>query len=405
MKRSTVFQVSFTLVLLLALTASVSLAQEAEPVVQPDASAMVPQTINVVSSNAFTYQGQLIFNDEPVNGLCDFRFSLWDAANLGNQIDGGNTLYERPVTNGLFTVQLNFGADAFNGDSRWLETKVDCGQGIQALSPRQLLTAAPYALHANKVTDGPGSGLNADLLDGEHATAFADADHNHDSVYWSLKGNAGTTPGTQFLGTTDQQALELHVANKRALRIEPMNPSPNLIAGADNNSVSANVYGVTIAGGGMNGQPNVVTDHYGTIGGGLYNRAGNALNGLDDASAATVGGGSGNKAEGQYSTIAGGVENRVVGEAATITGGKWNNIAGNYATVGGGYNNNAKADYATIAGGGPVDPSNSLTNNKVSDDYGTVGGGAGNRAGNDDGDTENNQFATVAGGRGNKAEG
>ncbi len=38
---------------------------------------------------------------------------------------------------------------------------------------------------------------------------------------WSLNGNSGTTPGTNFLGTTDNQALELKVNGQRALRIEP----------------------------------------------------------------------------------------------------------------------------------------------------------------------------------------
>src|SRR5438309_11295114 len=38
---------------------------------------------------------------------------------------------------------------------------------------------------------------------------------------WSPFGNAGTTPGTNFLGTTDNVALELEVNGSRALRLEP----------------------------------------------------------------------------------------------------------------------------------------------------------------------------------------
>ncbi len=38
---------------------------------------------------------------------------------------------------------------------------------------------------------------------------------------WSLTGNAGTTPGTDFIGTTDNQPLELWVGGSRALRLEP----------------------------------------------------------------------------------------------------------------------------------------------------------------------------------------
>ncbi|MCC7438981.1 MAG: hypothetical protein IT211_10855, partial [Armatimonadetes bacterium] len=46
---------------------------------------------------------------------------------------------------------------------------------------------------------------------------------------WSLTGNAGTTPGTNFLGTTDNQAFEIRVnnagaatgGNQRVMRFEP----------------------------------------------------------------------------------------------------------------------------------------------------------------------------------------
>ncbi len=54
-----------------------------------------------------------------------------------------------PVTNGLFTVHLDFSVNVFNGDARWLEIAVRCpaGGGVYAtLSPRQPLTPAPYAL-------------------------------------------------------------------------------------------------------------------------------------------------------------------------------------------------------------------------------------------------------------------
>ena len=38
---------------------------------------------------------------------------------------------------------------------------------------------------------------------------------------WSLTGNAGTTPGTDFLGTTDNEAIEVHVDGMRGMRVEP----------------------------------------------------------------------------------------------------------------------------------------------------------------------------------------
>jgi hypothetical protein len=94
---------------------------------------------------SFTYQGRLTGSSGPISDTCDFTFGLWDAASGGNQV---GTVNKNGVTvsDGLFTVQLDFGAGAFTGDARWLAISVDCGDGAQSLTPRQPLQAAPYAL-------------------------------------------------------------------------------------------------------------------------------------------------------------------------------------------------------------------------------------------------------------------
>jgi hypothetical protein len=50
------------------------------------------------------------------------------------------------------------------------------------------------------------------------------------SSAWLLTGNADTSPGTDFLGTTDNQALEFHVNQSRVLRLEPNETSPTFSA-------------------------------------------------------------------------------------------------------------------------------------------------------------------------------
>jgi hypothetical protein len=302
--------------------------------------------------------------------------------------------------------------------------------------------------------DGSGSGLDADMLDGQEGNYYTNAsninagtlsidrfsaysdlsaegkigtgsdqvaagDHNHDAAYWSLTGNAGTTPGTNFLGTTDAVSLTLGVSNTVALRIEPNAESPNIIGGYSGNSVTSGVKGATIGGGGKSGATNRVTDDYGTVGGGRNNRAGDDAGTTTDAPyatvgggwsntasgfVATVGGGDSNRASNLYATVGGGGGNTASGFVATVGGGQSNEATAYYATVGGGRLNKAYADYATIGGGGPSDPNNPWdTNNRVYDDYGTIGGGGGNRAGSDDDDTTNAPYATVGGGRGNYA--
>jgi hypothetical protein len=266
----------------------------------------------------------------------------------------------------------------------------------------------PFTVDSNTLVEN----LNADLLDGKHESDFAPATHNHDDVYWSLTGNSGTTPGTNFLGTTDAVSLTLRVSNTIALRLVPAGSTPNIIGGYSGNSVTSGVKGAAIGGGGAMGLENEVTGDYGTIGGGKNNRAGSddatvGGGGSNTASghSATVGGGLGNNASGHYATVGGGWSNNA-GYIATVGGGLDNDATEDYATVGGGYSNKAKASYATIAGGGPSDPNSpTTTNNVVYDDYGTIGGGGYNRAGSDDDDTTNAKYATVGGGKENTASG
>ena len=109
--------------------------------------------------SGFTYQGQLKDADVPAIGAYDFIFRLYDAAGgLGVQVGGDVTVDDWPVVDGQFMVQLDFGPGVFTGDKRWLEVDVRpgaSGGSYTTLSPRQELTAAPYALYA---LSGPGSG-------------------------------------------------------------------------------------------------------------------------------------------------------------------------------------------------------------------------------------------------------
>ncbi len=96
----------------------------------------------------FTYQGYLKKNGVPVNGNCDMQFKLYDSSlDTGFQLGDTWSLPNTHVTNGVFTVVLDFG-DRFDGYSRYLETLVSCPAGaspIYTTLPRQVLSAAPYA--------------------------------------------------------------------------------------------------------------------------------------------------------------------------------------------------------------------------------------------------------------------
>ena len=109
---------------------------------------------------AFTYQGQLKENGSPANGNYDLTFAIFDDANSGSQVGVTITSAPTAVSNGLFTVTLDFGPGIFPGSARWLETSVRTNGSVgsySTLSPRQPLTASPYAITAGSVT-GPING-------------------------------------------------------------------------------------------------------------------------------------------------------------------------------------------------------------------------------------------------------
>lgn len=98
--------------------------------------------------DAITYQGSLSDGNAPANGAYDFRFRLFNAATNGDQIGPIVSINDLSVANGLFTTNLNFGANAFNGQARWLEIYVRAGNSTGSytrLSPRQAIKATPYA--------------------------------------------------------------------------------------------------------------------------------------------------------------------------------------------------------------------------------------------------------------------
>jgi len=169
--------------------------------------------------------------------------------------------------------------------------------------------------------------------------------------FWALEGNSGTDSSVNFVGTTDDTALNIRVNDARAFRLEPNATSPNVIGGFSGNTVTAGALGATIGGGGESASTNQVTDDYGTVGGGRNNRAGDAVGTTTDRGFASVGGGSGNTASGFLATVGGGLDNTASSLRATVGGGVSNTASEAVATVGGGSSNTASGAFATVGGG------------------------------------------------------
>jgi len=177
------------------------------------------------------------------------------------------------------------------------------------------------------------------------------------TTFWKTDGNAGTTTGTHFVGTTDNQAVDLRVNNARALRLQPNSTSPNLIGGHGENLVGIGVAGAVIAGGGDALELNQVIANFGVIGGGSGHAiAGGIRNSIDtNAFESAIAGGRFNKVEenSYYGFIGGGLGNRISSPTAFIGGGLSNTVRGLRAVISGGEHNNIldNAYHAVIGGG------------------------------------------------------
>jgi hypothetical protein len=166
--------------------------------------------------SAFTYQGRLNSGGTGANGNYDFRFDLYpDDGSVppGGAAVGGPILYTNVfLSNGLFTVALDFGA-VFSGNDRWLQISVGTnGAGsFTALSPRQRLTPTPYAITAANLTgvlpnaalmgtytnvvvmSNPGNQFSGNGAALTNISGFVPSSLNATSVYAAAMPSAGGT--------------------------------------------------------------------------------------------------------------------------------------------------------------------------------------------------------------------
>jgi trimeric autotransporter adhesin len=332
---------------------------------------------------AFTYEGQLMDTGAPANGLYDLRFILYNASIGGDEVGPILTNTATSVSNGLFTVTLNFGSGIFTGSNYWLDlaARTNGGGPFIELSPRQELTPTPYTIFAEGANAAGLSGtIPITSLTGAYSNEFTLTNAGNSfagngagltdvnavtlgglttMAFWRTNGNAGANPTNgAFLGTTDNNPLEIHVDGMRVLRLEPAindigQGAPNVIGGSPLNSVRSGIFGATIGGGGCTNYPgygaciNRVTEDFGTVAGGYSNTV--------SSPQSTVSGGFNNLASGAANaTVAGGDDNTASGGTfggATVGGGTLNLASGDWSTVAGGTYNQATNFYAAVPGG------------------------------------------------------
>jgi hypothetical protein len=232
----------------------------------------------LAQTTAFTHQGRLTDAGTPATGIYDLQFALFDALTAGTQIGSPIALDDITVSAGLFTVSLDFGASAFPGANRWLAIGVRPGASTGAfttLAPRQAVTSAPYAVKSVSAASADGlsvacvgcvaaariasgqvvksvNGLadNLTLAAGSNITITPSGntltiDGSGAGGGWSLAGNAGTTPGVSFLGTTDNQPFVFKTNGAEVMRL---GASGNVGIGTSAPAHSLQVNGITSLG-------------------------------------------------------------------------------------------------------------------------------------------------------------
>jgi hypothetical protein len=127
---------------------------------------------------AFTYQGEFKVAGVPATGSHHLRFQLWDALIGGAQVGGDVDAPTVAMTEGRFTVPLDFGVSVFDGSARWLQVAVvtNGGATVTTLAPRHPITATPYALQTRGISvdsDGEVGIGTADPLEDLHVASPA----------------------------------------------------------------------------------------------------------------------------------------------------------------------------------------------------------------------------------------
>jgi hypothetical protein len=388
------------------------------------------------TTHVFSYQGSLANSQgRPVDsGMYLFRVSLYSDKNGTKQIWQGS--YSTNVGHGVFNLSLGSG-DYPLPSVRAMDAELYLGVGINGaneLRPLTPLTASAFALNVadSSITSSklatdyvssvkingeqistrggavnflPGQGIEMRYDSGAHGVTINSVapikSVATSGIGWDETGNTSTSPGTNYVGTADNTALEIHVngagaggaGDGRVMRYEPQTTSANLIGGYNGNLVDNGEEGSTIAGGGQSGNINHATGDYATIGGGYGNTADNTAvvaGGRSNTASgqdATVSGGQSNSATDSYTTIGGGYNNHATGGAAsdyayavTISGGEGNNASGRDATISGGTTNsigdvNGTTTGGTIGGGGVNTIVRSSVVSPPTCEYSTISGG------------------------------
>jgi hypothetical protein len=160
-------------------------------------------TLALACAQPFTYQGFLKDGGNPANGNYQMTFRLYDATGTLRGTVGPVSVL---VSNGLFSVELNFPASVWDGGTRYLEIQV----GSTTLSPRIKINPTPYASTLRMFESGVS---NPDRMVITHSPAFTNWGLQYQDSTDKFNFLAGGTPvmtvdlGTQRVGINNASPI------------------------------------------------------------------------------------------------------------------------------------------------------------------------------------------------------
>src|SRR5437667_3651877 len=198
-------------------------------------------------TTAFTYQGRLTDGGTSANGNYDLQFTLWDSASGGSQIGSTQALPAVQVSGGVFTVTLDFGANAFPGANRFLEisARLSGASAFTLLTPRQSITSTPYAVRSGNASLAD-TATNASQLGGVGASQYVQTSDSRLSD--SRAPSAGSSNYIQ--NTANPQSATFNISGNGTvggiLSANAVNASTTLSANVVNATTQYNVGNVRV---------------------------------------------------------------------------------------------------------------------------------------------------------------
>jgi len=174
----------------------------------------LPISTALAQGTAFTYQGRLNTGTNPASGTYNLQFLLYTNSTGGSSVAGPVTTDGVVITNGLFTVPVDFGSTVWNGGTNWLQIGAETNGAatFTTVLPRQQVTPTPYAIFAEGAN---AAGLTGTIPTGDLFGTYSDP-VTFNNVGNSFSGNGSGLTGLNASqltsGTVPDAALPANVA-------------------------------------------------------------------------------------------------------------------------------------------------------------------------------------------------